>query len=128
LPRNLSSCAKEHFSGEAYVVVAGVVGHRRWFGCGAAGWGGRGEKQNAAATYKGGFGFHPLGVWCDNTCELLAISLRPGNATANHAGDHLEVLGRAIRQIPANQRRRILIRADTAGATDQAGARRGEVS
>jgi hypothetical protein len=77
------------------------------------------EKQNAAATYKGGFGFHPLGVWCDNTCELLAISLRPGNANANHAHDHLEVLGRAIGQIPASHRRRILIRADTAGATHE---------
>jgi Transposase DDE domain group 1 len=25
------------------------------------------EKQQAAATFKGGYGFHPLGVWCD--CE-----------------------------------------------------------
>jgi Transposase DDE domain group 1 len=25
------------------------------------------DKEQAAATYKGGFGFHPLGVWCD--CE-----------------------------------------------------------
>ena len=25
------------------------------------------EKEQAAATFKGGFGFHPLGVWCDNT-------------------------------------------------------------
>jgi hypothetical protein len=35
-------------------------------------------------------------------CDLLAISLRPGNATASYAGDHLEVLGRAMSQIPAN--------------------------
>ena len=75
------------------------------------------EKERAAATYKGGFGFHPIGVWCDNTHELLAINLRPGNANANHAGDHIEVLGRAIAQIPAERRRRILVRADTAGAT-----------
>src|SRR5215204_4721632 len=34
------------------------------------------EKEQAAATFKGGFGFHPIGVWCDNTTELLAISLR----------------------------------------------------
>jgi hypothetical protein len=38
------------------------------------------EKEQAKATFKGGFGFHPLGVWCDNTTELLAVSLRPGNA------------------------------------------------
>jgi len=36
------------------------------------------EKEQAAATFKGGFGFHPIGVWCDNTTELLAVSLRPG--------------------------------------------------
>src|SRR5215207_2512577 len=24
------------------------------------------EKEQAAATFKGGFGFHPIGVWCDN--------------------------------------------------------------
>jgi hypothetical protein len=38
------------------------------------------EKEKAAATFKHGFGFHPIGVWCDNTHELLAIMLRPGNA------------------------------------------------
>jgi hypothetical protein len=46
------------------------------------------EKEQAKATFKGGFGFHPLGVWCDNTTELLAAMLRPGNAGSNHAGDH----------------------------------------
>ena len=35
--------------------------------------------------FKGGFGFHPLGVWCDNTAEMFAVKLRPGNANANHA-------------------------------------------
>jgi hypothetical protein len=25
------------------------------------------EKERARATFKGGFGFHPIGVWCD--CE-----------------------------------------------------------
>ena len=27
------------------------------------------DKQDAAPTYKRGFGFHPLGVWCDETNE-----------------------------------------------------------
>jgi hypothetical protein len=58
------------------------------------------EKANAAATFKGTFGFHPLGVWCDNTTELSA-RLRAGNAGANTAADHIEVLGAAIEQIPA---------------------------
>jgi hypothetical protein len=77
------------------------------------------EKEQAAATFKHGFGFHPIGVWCDNTRELLAVMLRPGNAGSNHAGDHIEVLGRAIAQIPAQHRRHLLIRADGAGATHQ---------
>ena len=74
-------------------------------------------KEQAAATFKHGFGFHPIGVWCDNTHELLAITLRPGNAGSNHAGDHIEVLGRAIAQIPPAHRKHLLVRADGAGAT-----------
>jgi hypothetical protein len=41
------------------------------------------EKEAAAPTSKGGFGYHPLAVWCDNSQEMLAVSLRPGNAGAN---------------------------------------------
>ena len=77
------------------------------------------EKEQAAATFKGGFGFHPIGVWCDNTTELLAISLRPGNAGSNHAGDHIDVLRRAVAQVPAGHRRQLLVRADGAGATHE---------
>ena len=77
------------------------------------------EKELATANFKGGFGFHPLGVWCDNTRELLAIQLRPGNANANHAQDHIAVLTEAISQVPASHRRRLLVRADSAGATHQ---------
>ena len=77
------------------------------------------EKERARATFKGGFGFHPIGVWCDNTTELLAISLRPGNAGSNHAGDHIDVLTRAIAQVPTAYRRRLLVRADGAGATHE---------
>ena len=43
--------------------------------------------------------------------------LRPGNAGSNHAGDHIDVLGRAIAQVPAAHRSRLLVRADGAGAT-----------
>jgi hypothetical protein len=75
------------------------------------------EKDRAAPTYKATFGFHPIAVWCDNTGECLAVKLRPGNAGANHAGDHLDVLGEAFAQVPAGHRRRILVRADSAGAS-----------
>jgi hypothetical protein len=56
-------------------------------------------------------------VTCDNTAELLAIRLRPGNAGANTAADHLDVLTDAIVQIPAPHRRHLLIRGDSAAAT-----------
>jgi hypothetical protein len=88
------------------------------------------DKQEAAPTYKRGFGFHPLGAWCDNTAEPLAVRLRPGNAGSNDAADHVRLLGEAIAGLPAEFRaghhrgdssadvvHPILVRADSAGAT-----------
>jgi hypothetical protein len=75
------------------------------------------EKENAAATFKRTFGFHPVGVWCDNTEEFLAAKLRAGNAGSNTAADHIEVLTDAIAQIPGTHRRKLLIRSDGAGAS-----------
>ena len=40
----------------------------------------RSDKEGAAPTFKMGYGFHPLGAWCANTGESLAMLLRPGNA------------------------------------------------
>jgi hypothetical protein len=59
------------------------------------------DKQDARPTYKGGFGFHPLGAWCDTTGEPLGAMLRPGNAGSNDADDHLELLDEAIVALPA---------------------------
>lgn len=75
------------------------------------------EKEQATRTFKKTFGYHPIGVWCDNSQELLAASLRPGNAGSNATSDHLDVLARAIAQVPASYRRKLLIRADGAGAS-----------
>ena len=75
------------------------------------------DKDGAAPTYKHTYGFHPILVTCDNTGELLTIRLRPGNAGANTAADHLEVLAEAIAQIPAAHRRNLLIRGDSAAGT-----------
>ncbi|MEA2535075.1 MAG: hypothetical protein QOJ93_2886 [Actinomycetota bacterium] len=58
------------------------------------------DKQYAAPTYRKGFGFHPIGAWLDNTSEALAGVLRPGNAGANTAADHIEVLDLALSQLP----------------------------
>lgn len=75
------------------------------------------DKQGAAATFKKGWGFHPLGGWCANTGESLAMLLRSGNAGSNTVTDHIRVLGEAIAQLPVKYRRRILVRVDGAGAT-----------
>jgi len=75
------------------------------------------EKEQAAATYKRGFGHHPLLCFLDNTGEALAAVLRPGNAGANTAAGHITVLDQALAQIPDAHRHGtpILIRADGAG-------------
>ena len=77
------------------------------------------EKENAAGNYKGGYGFHPLQVYLDETREALGGLLRPGNAGSNTAADHTAVLDQALAQIPAEyiEALEILVRADTAGAT-----------
>src|SRR5437016_869849 len=75
------------------------------------------DKEGATATYKHTYGFHPILVTCDNTGELLAIRLRAGNAGANTAADHLEVLTEAFTQVPAVHRRHLLVRGDSAAAT-----------
>jgi hypothetical protein len=62
------------------------------------------EKELAAPTFKGGFGYHPLLAWLDNTNEALAGRLRPGNAGANTAADHIAVLDDALAQIPDEHR------------------------
>jgi hypothetical protein len=79
------------------------------------------DKQGAAGTYKGGFGFYPLVCFLDcqdGTGEALAGILRPGNAGSNTAADHIAVLDLALAQLPSAARDQpIVVRADTGGAT-----------
>jgi Transposase DDE domain group 1 len=77
------------------------------------------EKERAAGNYKGGYGFFPLQAYLDETREALASVLRPGNAGANTAADHLTAVDQALAQIPQQyiESIEILIRADSAGAT-----------
>jgi len=77
------------------------------------------EKENAAGNYKGGYGFHPLQVYLDETREALGSLLRPGNAGSNTAEDHKTVIDLALGQIPQQsiESIEILVRADSAGAT-----------
>jgi len=80
-----------------------------------------GPGKPTAATLQGApgrpYGFHPLGAWCANTSESLAMLLRPGNAGSNTVADHLQVLAAAVDQLPARRRAKLLIRIDGAGAT-----------
>jgi hypothetical protein len=85
------------------------------------------EKEGAAATWKRGFGFHPMLGFLADSREALAGLLRPGNAGSNTAADQLVVAAEALRQLPASflanatredaaEEERIVIRTDSAGA------------
>jgi hypothetical protein len=89
------------------------------------------NKVDAAANYKGGFGFHPMYCFADATGETLSVRLRPGNAGANSIADHVAVLDAAIAQLPAEiavghhrgddpcqVRRAVQVRTDSAGCTE----------
>jgi hypothetical protein len=74
------------------------------------------DKEGAAGNFKGGWGYHPIGAWLDNTGEALAAILRPGNSGSNTAADHIAVLDLALAQLPdAHRGKPILIRVDGAG-------------
>lgn len=91
------------------------------------------EKENAAATWKKTFGFHPLLCFLDRPeiagGEGLAGLLREGNAGSNTAADHIAVLEMALDSLPEHARPRpgaepgqwegprVLARSDSAGAT-----------
>ncbi len=87
------------------------------------------DKEQAAATFKRGWGHHPLTVFADHgpegTGEPLTFLLRKGNAGSNTAADHIAVLRAALRQLPADNQqghrsgRSVLIRIDGAGSTHE---------
>jgi hypothetical protein len=77
------------------------------------------EKEGAAGNFKGGYSFHPMLAYGDETGEALAGELRPGNAGANTAIDQIQVAEQALQQIPAAHIENIelLLRVDSAGAS-----------
>jgi hypothetical protein len=79
------------------------------------------DKEGAAGTFKGGYGFHPLLAYGDETGEALGGELRAGNAGANTAADQIAVVEQAVEQIPAEHIEQIdlLLRVDSAGATHE---------
>jgi hypothetical protein len=88
------------------------------------------DEENVAGTYKGGYGFAPFIASCDygtgnGTGEILAVALRPGNAGANSADDHIRVFHTAVAQLPDGfydetgtlSGEKVLVRTDSAGAS-----------
>lgn len=77
------------------------------------------EKEQAAATFKNTWGFHPVLAFCDNTNEALTGMLRPGNSGSNTAVDHIAVIDAALAQVPSEYRHGypVLFRFDGAGAS-----------
>jgi hypothetical protein len=85
------------------------------------------DKEQAAPTFKRGFGFHPLCVFVDHgtggTGEPVAMLLRPGNSGSNTAADHVTVVQDALAQLPFDPGyrvgKKVLVRIDGAGGTHQ---------
>jgi hypothetical protein len=79
------------------------------------------EKEGAAGNFKGGFGFHPMLAYFEETSEAAAGLLRPGNAGANTAADQIAVAEAALEQIPAERIEgiEVLLRTDSAGAVHE---------
>jgi hypothetical protein len=88
------------------------------------------EKEQAAPTFKRGYGFHPLCAFVDHsaagTGEALAIRLRPGNAGSNTAADHIAVTTEALAGLPginpSRPGRKVMTRADGGGGTKESWA------
>ncbi|MFF1481897.1 IS1380 family transposase [Streptomyces sp. NPDC058301] len=83
------------------------------------------DKQDAAATWKKTYGYHPLMGFVDHgrggTGEPVAALLRPGNAGSNTAADHITATQLALAQLPKRHRRgrSTLIRTDSGGGTHE---------
>jgi hypothetical protein len=88
------------------------------------------DKEQAVGTYKGGYGFAPFIASVDygagnGTGEILSALMRPGNAGANSAEDHIRVFTGAIEQLPDaffDEQgeligEKVLVRTDSAGAS-----------
>jgi hypothetical protein len=79
------------------------------------------DKQEARGNYKGGFGFHPMLCYLDESQEALAGILRPGNAGANTAADQIACVDAALGQLPRAvcEQAELLVRTDSAGLTHE---------
>jgi hypothetical protein len=81
------------------------------------------NKEGAAGTYKGTFGFAPLLAYLDRGAapgEPLAGILRPGNAPAGATDDLVELVDLALAQLPTTSHTQpVLVRSDSAGGSSR---------
>src|SRR5215218_4248604 len=79
------------------------------------------DKEEARGNFKGGFGFHPMLCYLDESEEALSGLLRPGNAGSNTAADQVAVVDEALGQLPREvaEEAELLVRADSAGLTHE---------
>jgi len=82
------------------------------------------NKEGAAGTYKGTFGFAPLLAYLDRGAapgEPLAGILRPGNAPAGATDDLVELVDLALAQLPttSSHTQPVLVRSDSAGGSSR---------
>ena len=79
------------------------------------------DKEEARGDFKGGFGFHPMLCYLDESEEALSGLLRPGNAGSNTAADQVAVVDEALGQLPRElaEEAELLVRADSAGLTHE---------
>lgn len=83
----------------------------------------RDGRRRAAATFKKGFGTHPLMVYLDRgdgLGESLAGLLRPGSAGSNTAADHIDAFEMALAALPVlPEQVELVVRTDCAGCSQE---------
>lgn len=79
------------------------------------------DKQHAEPTHKRTYGLAPMCSFIDRGAtgsgEVLALNLRPGNASPWKSEDHIEVLSDALAQLPETERAQVLVRTDAGGCS-----------
>jgi hypothetical protein len=120
-PDLLESLRSAHAKARARAWSLGLAPGRLTIDLDATLIGAHSEKEGAAGNFKGGFGFHPMLAYFDETSEAAAAMLRPGNAGANTGADQIAVAEAAIEQIPADRVEgiEVLLRVDSAGASHE---------
>jgi Transposase DDE domain group 1 len=105
-PALLDGLRAAHAKARAHAWELGVGPERATIELDATLVGAHSEKDGPAGNFKGGFGFHPLLAYLDESGEALAGALRPGNAAANTAADQIAVADEALPADPRGARGR----------------------